>query len=417
MEAMIELTRLEKVQPPSDKRVAIHVTPSAQRQIRSGHPWLFDNSITKESHQGKPGDLAVIYDKKNKFLAVGIYDPLSPIRVRILQHRKSADINQTWFLTKLNQAAKLRKSIDEKVTTGYRLIHGENDSLPGLIIDKYGDTIVIKIYTPAWVPHLKDVTEAIIKTDSPKRVILRLNRITARETSYLHSLGDGDILYGDPLDGSVLFFENGIRFEADPIKGQKTGFFLDQRDNRARVEKLSKGRDVLNIYSYTGGFSLYAARGGAKSVTSVDISKEAIEACRRNFDLNRDEKEIGLAEKDYIVGDSFKTLTRLRDEHKLYDMVIIDPPALAKKESEVKGALQSYKQMVKLGLSVLRRGGVFVISSCTSRVGAEKFYPIILKSAADVDRPITEIERTGHGIDHPIGFPEGSYLNSLFAKG
>ncbi|MDH5542779.1 MAG: class I SAM-dependent rRNA methyltransferase [Nitrospinota bacterium] len=414
-EEPIHIEALKSVPPPSEKRISIQVTASAQRHVRSGHPWLFENSITKQGREGAPGDLAVIYDRNNKFLAVGLYDPLSLIRVRILQHRKSADINLAWYLAKLCEAAEIRKPLSAGNTDGYRLAHGENDSLPGLIIDRYAETAVVKIYTPSWVPHLSDVVSALIEVIPVRRVVLRMNRITKNEKKYLYGLADGGVVYGPPLEGPVVFRENGILFESDPVNGQKTGFFLDQRENRERVEKLAKDKTVLNVFSYTGGFSLYASRGGAKSVTSVDVSKPAIEAGKRNFELNKGDDRIARTPQEYIAEDAFKAMERMRNEKRFFDMVIIDPPALAKSEGEVAGALIAYARLVKLGLSLLRRGGVLVMASCSSRVKGSEFYQTVFKTAANSERPLEEIERTQHPVDHPIGFPEGAYLKCLFA--
>ena len=209
--------------------------------------------------------------------------PASAIRVRILQSREPATINADWFQNKLITAFRLRAALDEKNTTGYRLVHGENDGLPGLVLDRYADTLVLKLYTPAWIPHLKEFCDALGQVSSASHLILRLNRSLQKQTEYLHGLSDGMTLSLHAPPSLILFKENGLIFESDPIHGQKTGFFLDQRDNRARVEKLSRGRSVLNVFAYTGGFSVYAARGGAKEVVSVDVSAPALEAAVRNM--------------------------------------------------------------------------------------------------------------------------------------
>ena len=412
----MKIPALRSVPRPSEKRVAIHVTSAGQRQVRRGHPWLFDQSITKQSHDGKPGDLAVIYDRNRKFLAVGIYDPFSPIRVRILQCRKTAEINRDWYAAKFREAAEIRKSLPKNGTDGYRLIHGENDGLPGLVADRYADTLVVKIYTAAWVVHLADVVPALLEVLPSARVVLRMNRLSRMEPDSLYGLENGRVLFGPPLDGPVVFRENGLFFEADPVKGQKTGFFLDQRENRTRVEKIAGGKDVLNVFSYTGGFSLYAARGGASSVTDVDISKPAIAASARNFKLNFNDKRIADCPHQCITADAFKTMARLCREGKRYDLVIIDPPNFAKNREEISGALNAYSRLVKLGLGLLRQGGVFVMSSCSSRIGADEFFRLVFESAAEAGRPLEELERSQHAIDHPIGFPEGAYLKCLFAR-
>ena len=401
-----------KLPSSSAKRIALRISPPAERALRQGHPWVFDQSITEQSHKGAPGDLAVIFDDKRRFLAIGLYDPSSAIRVRILQSRDSAIINADWFQNKLASAAHLRAPLDETNTTGYRLIHGENDGLPGLIIDRYADTLVLKLYTPAWIPHLKDFCEALAQVSPSTHLILRLNRSLQKQTEFLYGLSDGMTITPHTPPSLILFKENGLTFESDPIHGQKTGFFLDQRDNRARVEKLSKDKSVLNVFAYTGGFSVYAARGGAKQVVSVDISAPAIEAAIRNMAYNK----LSPAIHETIADDAFEVLAGMVSQKRLFDLVIIDPPMFAQSEKQIEGALSAYRKLTRLGLSVLRQGGTLVQASCSSRVDADSFFESIQRSAREAGRRLTEIERTGHALDHPIGFKEGAYLKCLFAS-
>ncbi|MGB4873309.1 MAG: class I SAM-dependent methyltransferase, partial [Candidatus Promineifilaceae bacterium] len=270
---------------PEVRRLALRVTPAAERAVREGHPWLFADSITRQNQDGRSGDLAILFDHKNRFLAVGLFDPDSPLRVRILHHGRSATIDTAWWEQRLRQAAALRQPLLESPTTGYRLVYGENDGFPGLVIDRYAETYVLKLYTTAWLPHLADVLLGLTAVSRPQRVVLRLNR-TSRPVLTELGLPDGTILAGPPLAGPVMFRENGLNFAADVVEGQKTGFFLDQRDNRARVEGLASGGDVLNVFAHSGGFSLYAARGGARRVTSLDLSRPALQAAAENFALN-----------------------------------------------------------------------------------------------------------------------------------
>lgn len=396
---------------PSPKRIALRVTLPAERALRKGHPWIYDQSITDISHAGAPGDLAVIFDERRQFLGVGLYDPVSPIRVRILQARQPATINADWFREKLEGVLKLRAWLDGTGTTGYRLVHGENDGLPGLVLDRYADTIVLKLYTPAWIPHLKEFCAALAQVSSAEYLVVRLNRYTERQTGLLYGLSDGMTLTLQTPPNPILFKENGLIFEADPIKGQKTGFFLDQRENRLRVQKLSKGKSVLNVFAYTGGFSVYAACGGAKEVVSVDVSRQALEAAVRNMEHN------GLTNvrHETIAEDAFDVLTKMKSQNRLFDMVIIDPPMFAQSEKQIIAALAAYHKLTRLGLGVLNKGGILVQASCSSRVDAESFFDAVNKTARDSGRRLTEIERTGHPFDHPIGFNEGAYLKCLFA--
>jgi len=395
----------------SARRIAVRINAPAERALRLGHPWIFDQSITEQSHAGAPGNLAVIFDEKRRFLAVGLYDPTSAIRVRILQSRDPATINVDWFQNKLNIAAQLRAPLAKTNTTGYRLIHGENDGLPGLVIDRYDDSLVLKLYTPAWIPHLKDFCNALAQVSPAQHLILRLNRSTENQTKLLHGLTDGMTLSLQTSPSLILFKENGLTFESDPVHGQKTGFFLDQRDNRLRVEKLSKNKSVLNVFAYTGGFSVYAARGGAKEVVSVDISAPALEGAVRNMAHNK-----LTVYHETIAEDAFEVLVRMASQKRLFDVVIIDPPMFAQSEKQIEAALSAYRKLTRLGLSVLQKGGTFVQASCSSRVDADSFFESIHQSAKEAGRKLTEIERTGHALDHPVRFKEGAYLKCLFAR-
>ena len=406
---------LSQLPSPADKRIALRVNSQAERALRQGHPWVFDQSIIEQSYAGAPGDLAVIFDNKRRFLAIGLYDPTSSIRVRILQHHQPATINMDWFQEKIIMAAHIRAPLKETDTTGYRLVHGENDGLPGLIIDRYAEILVLKLYTPAWIPHLKEFCSALAQADPSERLILRLNRSLLKQTEFLFGLNDGMTLSDPTHDDLILFRENGLVFECDPIHGQKTGFFLDQRDNRARVEKISKGKSVLNLFAYTGGFSVYAARGGAKLVVSIDTSTPAIEAALRNMAYNQHIPRVTAASHETIAEDAFEVLENMKLQKRLFDLVVIDPPMFAQNQAQIQMALSAYSRLTRLGLGVLHKGGTLVQASCSSRVDAETFFNSIHQTARESNRKLTEIERTGHGVDHPIGFNEGAYLKCLFA--
>lgn len=409
------LRSLQHIPGPDPRRVALRVAPAAERALRHGHPWLFDQAVRHQSHEGRPGDLAVIFDRHRRFLAIGLYDPHSSIRVRVLHRGKPEPVNQAWYRGRFSVAALLRAPLLASDTTGYRLVHGENDGLPGLVVDRYGETLVLKLYTPAWIPHLRHVLPALASVVPAERVVLRLGQATKGLSQHLHGLEDGILLFGQPLDGPVIFRENGLRFEADPVRGQKTGFFLDQRDNRARVEKMAARKRVLNAFAYTAGFSVYAARGAARSIVSLDASSPALEAAKRNFRLNWDEPYVAAARHEIVADDAFLALTEMGERGCRFDLVIIDPPAFARRKAEVGRALAAYRRLAGLALGVLRRGGVLVASSCSSHVTADEFFTTVNQAAAAAGRPLREIERTGHPLDHPVGFREGEYLKCLFA--
>ncbi len=407
---------LSAIPPPAVKRLALRVTPAAQRALRQGHPWLFDQSITQQRGQGHPGDLAVVFDERRQFLAIGLYDPTSPLRVRVLQHAIPEVIDQAWFRHRLDRAAVVRAGLPAQGTTGYRLVHGENDGLPGLVIDRYAGVLVLKLYSVAWVPWLRDLRSALAEVQPADAVVLRLSRAVQRQPEALFGLVDGIVLAGEMVGDAVLFSEYGLHFEANVRQGQKTGFFLDQRENRARVEKLAAGRTTLNVFAYSGGFSLYAARGGAVEIVSLDLSAPALAAAQRNFALNQHIPAVAVAQHDVLVADAFVALGDLRRARRRFDLVIVDPPAMAKQASEIARARLAYSRLTELALGVLTTGGTLVMSSCSSRVDADTFFATINQAARQAGRPLRERERTGHPIDHPVRFPEGAYLKCLFAE-
>ena len=468
---MLSLGALPK---PSARRIAIHVTPAAERALRAGHPWVFDRAIRSQSHEGRPGDLAVVFDAKRRFLAIGLYDPTSPIRVRVLQAREPATIDRAWFAARLRAAADIRRpltltgprlpAVDTAAritggvapasTDGCRLVHGENDGLPGLIVDRYAATLVLKLYSAAWLPYLADILAGLEGLLPFERIVLRYSR-NLDALMVPHGFSDGQVLAGPALDGPVVFQENGLRFAADLAHGHKTGFFFDQRENREQVYQLAAGRRVLDLFAYSGGFSVYAAAGGAASVTSVDISAPALEAAAANFALNRDvireshvstigqrgpehtgsaagahnlseiarrgaADEVSAAAGDVkhtlIAADVFDALEEFTSSGQSFDMVIVDPPSFAKSAAEVEGALAAYARLARLATGVLVPGGILVIASCSSRVSADAFFDTVTQAAQQAGRPLRELLRTGHALDHPITFPEGAYLKCLFAS-
>jgi 23S rRNA (cytosine1962-C5)-methyltransferase len=391
-------------------RVAVRLTPAGVRAVRGGHPWLFDRGIAKMPETAPNGALAVLFDNKRRFVGIGLFDPESPIRVRVLHHGDSLQINGAWLQARMASCMALRQDLQaDPQTTGYRLIHGENDRLPGIVIDRYADIAVLKLDSAAWLAHLVLLGDCILALTDCQRIVLRMSR-TVKEACP-PGVSDGMILAGPALDGPVVFRENGIAFEAEPVAGQKTGFFLDQRENRVRVGELSRGRDVLNVFSYTGGFSLYAARGGARSVTCLDISKPALAASERNFALNSD-----TTPHDCIAADAFDQLAEFAKDRRKFGLVILDPPSFARSQREIMRALKAYRRLAGLGLAVLAPAGVLVAASCSARVSADAFFAAVHDAAGRANRSLREIERTGHAADHPVGFAEGAYLKCLFAR-
>ena len=408
--------------PPPTPRLRLRVTAAAESAIRGGHPWVFDASIREQNRPGQAGELAVIFDRRDKFLALGLYDPLSPIRVRVLHHGKPATADAPWWRARLQTALARRDGLFDAQTTGYRCLSGESDGWPGLVLDRYDTSFVLKLYSAAWLPRVGEVV-GWLRDELPKllgagegglRLVLRLSRNIQTQAEQEFNLRDGQVLVGSAPDGPVVFLETGIRFEAEVIRGQKTGFFLDQRENRRRVETLAAGRDVLNAFSFSGGFSLYAARGGAVSTTDLDISPHALDSARRNFALNADDPRIAACRHACVQADTFDWLAA--NPRPDFDLVILDPPSLAKREAERAGAIQAYHRLTALGLPRLRRGGVLVAASCSAHVSAEEFFAAVLDALSASRRRFVEIARTLHAPDHPATFPEAQYLKCLFAR-
>ncbi|MEQ2008042.1 MAG: class I SAM-dependent methyltransferase [Limisphaerales bacterium] len=395
-------------------RLRLRVTATAESMIRGGHPWLYDASIREQNRPGQPGEIAVIFDRRDKFLALGLYDPLSPIRVRVLHQGKPANADDAWWRERLRSSLARREGLFDAQTTGHRCISGESDGWPGLVLDRYDTTFVLKLYTAAWLPRVGEVTRWLGEALQPERLVLRLSRNIQALAEKEFNLREGQMLIGTAPAGPVVFLESGIRFEAEVIRGQKTGFFLDQRENRRRVETLAAGRDVLNAFSFSGGFSLYAARGGASSTTDLDISPHALDSARRNFALNADDKNIAACRHECAQADTFDWLAA--SDRADFDLVILDPPSLAKRETERAGAIQAYRRLALLGLPRLRPGGILVAASCSAHVSATEFFDAVLDAVRSSRRPFVEITRTTHAPDHPATFPEAQYLKCVFAK-
>jgi 23S rRNA (cytosine1962-C5)-methyltransferase len=296
-------------------------------------------------------------------------------------------------------------------TNSYRLIYGENDGLPSLIADVYDEVLVLKIYSLIWLPFLQILTPIVLKISQCKTLVLRLSRNVEQQNEALNGLKNGQILHGTLENETIIFTEHGLKFQANVIKGHKTGYFLDHRHNRNKVGNLAKGKTVLDVFSYAGGFSVHALVGGAKEVTSLDISKQALELSKQNAALNPHRG----THKTMAI-DAFEGLEQLRQEDKKFDIVIIDPPSFAKRDSEKQGALKSYERLAKLGTQLVAKKGILLLASCSSRVTADEFFETVLPIVENIKRPFHVIEKTFHDVDHPISFKEGAYLKSIYLQ-
>lgn len=393
-------------------RLAVRVTRDAARQVRGGHPWVFDGSVVSVKPDGAPGDLAVIFDDRRKFMAIGLYDPASPIRIKVLHAGSPTPIDDAFWIDRLTAALELRRRlVDDPTTTALRWVHGENDGLPGLVLDSYGDTTVVKLYSAAWFAHLDAVVSAAQQVLVADRVVLRLARNVAPDGAR----ADATALVGELPNRPVRFLERGLTFEADVVHGQKTGHFLDQRDNRFRVRNRATGARVLDVYACTGGFSVNAAAGGAELVHSVDINAAAIATARRNMDHNRGLPAVRACHHHDTVGDAMAVMAEMSDHGRRFDLVVVDPPSFASRKDQVPGALRAYGRLTELALRLLEPGGTLVQASCSARVSEADFFATVGAAAQRHGVVLVDALRTSHAVDHPIGFPEGGYLKAVFA--
>lgn len=404
---------LESLPTPSGVRIAVRVSKAGLRAVRSGNPWLYDQAVESYKPAGAMGDLAVVFDDERQFAGIGLWDPQSPIRVKMLHAGRPTTIDIAWWRNKLAKVLAFRAGLlRDGTTTGYRWVHGENDGLPGLIIDRYADTVVVKLYTAAWFAHLSDVVQGLVDVGGPERIVLRFSRnVRSGET---FGLVDGDTIYGEAPTGPIMFLENGLLLEADVVHGHKTGHFLDQRDNRALVRSMSKGLSVLDVFSSTGGFTVSAAAGGATSVHMVDVSAPALATAHRNLSHNGDIPNTTSCVVTDVRGDAFGAMEDMIAAGKKFDLVIVDPPSFAQNQESVHRALGAYERLARLGILLTKSGGTFIQASCSSRIDMEQLIDVVDAAARANRVNIDEVRRTEHPVDHPIGFEFGAYLKALY---
>ncbi len=389
--------------------IAIKVSKSAEKYIRQGHPWVFESSIIKQSKTGKTGDIVIIFDQsKNKFLALGLLDVESPIRVKVLHYGSPERLNEDFIHRRMGKARDKRDSLISEETTAYRLIYGENDGFPGLIIDIYNDVAVVKLYSGIWIGLLLNLCNYLERILKCSAAVLRLNRKLTQEEN---GLENGQLLFGELQSEEVVFLEHGLNFGANLVKGHKTGYFLDHRHNRLKVRSLSSQKKVLDVFAYAGGFTVNALFGGAKEVTSVDVSAQALQLASQNVQLN----DLSNGHKT-LVGDAFKILPELYQKKQKYGLVIVDPPSFAKSEKQINKALYNYRKLVRLSVPLVEQGGILLLASCSSRVKKEEFFELIFEELEKLKIKYKVIDTTEHDIDHPKGIAELDYLKSIYLK-
>ncbi|MBI5545802.1 MAG: class I SAM-dependent rRNA methyltransferase [Deltaproteobacteria bacterium] len=375
------------------------------RHLRAGHPWVFKQALVQVPKL--PAGAIVDIVDKGRFVARGYFDPHSAICVRVLTRDEAETVDGAFFRRRIARALALRETLlERRETDAYRLVHGEADGLPGVIVDLYSSWAVIKLYSAGLTPHREAILSAL------RAVVPSLKGIVGRDELDREDLeGDaapGRMLWGEKAPETVAIRENGVRFLVDLYAGQKTGFFLDQRDNRRLVRDLAQGREVLNCYAYTGGFSVNAALGGAKQVTSVDLDEDTIALCRQNF------KENGLSAEahDFLASDVLETLKTFAAQGRTFDLVILDPPAFAKSQKAVDAAVSGYASLNRVALSVLKEGGLLCTASCTARVSAEQFFDAVKEAAFKAEVDLQLVHQRFQPPDHPVllQFGQGKYL-------
>jgi 23S rRNA (cytosine1962-C5)-methyltransferase len=378
-----------------------------ERPVLQGHPWIFSGAVEKIEGESASAGIADVFDHQRNWLARGLYNPKSQIRVRVLTWEKE-DIDSSFFFRRLSLAAALRERLISPTTDSYRVVNGEGDLLPGLVVDRYGEFLVCQFYT-AGIDRLKGVVvDALMNLFKPRGIYDKSEGGVRDEEELPPSVG---VLAGEEPPELIRIEENGIRFLVDIRKGQKTGFFLDQRDNRALLSSLARDRAVLNCFAYTGGFAAYALKAGAKRVVSVESSKPALELARQIFELNG----LSIGERDLVRADVFSFLKNCAEE---FDIIIVDPPSLAHRRADVEAAAGGYKFLNLHALRLLQPGGILLTFSCSSHISPDLFQKIVFGAAVDAGRRVQIVKRLGHAPDHPVSLhhPEGDYLKGLLLK-
>lgn len=376
-------------------RFKAQLNRNLRRQVLRGHPWIYKQAVNFKRNEAEVS-LCELSDSKGKFLSWCVYDPLSPLALRVLSLEKKPP-TQDYFKALFLQAVRKRKHFNQSQTNAFRLINGEGDRLPGFICDVYGDVAVIQFdgegMKAFWSQY--DLLDWLKEYSSFKSMVEKTRG------GYRH-------IHGEPLEGHVVINENGISFVVDIINGQKTGFFFDQRDNRNYIRSVASGKSVMNLFSYTGGFSVYAGMGGAKSVLSVDLAKPALDLAQKSWELN------GLDSSQHEV-EAVDVFNFFKTQHKKWDMVIVDPPSMAHSEGHKSGAIAKYTSLFAEAANLVDEGGDLVLSSCSSHVSFEGFFQIAAESLSQVRRRGVILRVSGQGEDHPFPHicPELRYLKFI----
>ena len=386
--------------------IKITLKPGKEDSFHRFHPWVFSGAIYRFEKQPEEGDIVEVTDHQGNFIGIGQYQ-IGSIAVRILTF-KQEEINEQFYFKRLQEAYNVRLSLgllNGEYNNTCRLVHGEGDNLPGLVIDMYAHTAVMQAHSVGMHYARHQIAEALkaVLGDSLQNIYYK----SEATLPYKANLGSEDgYLYGGEVEDIAL--ENGLKFCVDWQKGQKTGFFVDQRENRSLLERYAKGRSVLNMFCYTGGFSFYAMRGGAKVVHSVDSSAKAISLTNRNVELNFP----GDPRHEAYAEDAFKYLEKMGSN---YDLIILDPPAFAKHKNVLRNALQGYRKLNAIAFEKIKPGGILFTFSCSQVVSKENFRLAVFSAAAQSGRSVRILHQLTQPADHPVNIyhPEGEYLKGL----
>ncbi len=385
---------------------SVYLKKGKEDSLKRFHPWIFSGAIAKMDEDIAEGDFVRVFTSYDEFIAVGMYQ-IGSIAVRVLSFY-DITIDRAFWETHLRSALDMRKAIgllDNPQSTTYRWVHGEGDNLPGLVVDCYGDTAVMQAHNVGIHLNRKEISEAMVNVADG-----RIKNIYYKSETTLPFKADveheNEFIYGKMVDDVTV--ENGLKFHVDWLRGQKTGFFVDQRENRHLLETYAKGRSVLNMFCYTGGFSVYAMRGDAKLVHSVDSSAKAIELTNRNIEMNFP----GDKRHEAFCEDAFKFLDA--NDNK-YDLIVLDPPAFAKHREALRNALKGYTRLNVKGLQRIKPGGILFTFSCSQIVTKENFRNAVFTAAVQANRKVRILHQLHQPADHPINIyhPEGEYLKGL----
>jgi 23S rRNA (cytosine1962-C5)-methyltransferase len=387
----------------------IVLKPGREKSLRHRHPWVFSGAIEKVEGSPASGDTVTVVARDGAFLAQAAYCAESQIRARVWSFDANDKVDEAFIAGRLKAAIERRSRLKDR-GSAMRLVHGESDGVPGFIADRYGDTIVVQIlsagaerWRPLWAPALAEITGAKNVFERSDVEVRSLEGLPPRT---------GALLGG--VNGPVRIDEDGIFYDVDVALGQKTGFYLDQRDNRVLAGQLGRNAEVLNAFCYTGGFSLAALRGGAKHVTSLDTSEEALALGRNNVEINK----LDASKAEWMAADVFGQLRKFRDQNRKFGLIVLDPPKFAPTEKHVPNAARAYKDINLWAMKLLAPGGHLLTFSCSGAISPDLFQKIVAGAAADARVDLQIHRHLGAAIDHPVSihFPEGEYLKGLWLQ-